>query len=331
VLDISPETLYNPQAELPAFDDIILLDPSPPAIEAASPRLADFGIMALLAASPLSRPVQVDIGRIHYNGWTYVGSSGPDIGRAYSDHPVRSSLKPGPGGKTWFVGAGGPMGQMHTQQAIQLETPPGTILCTARTPHRLQTLAATFGPEARARAIDFTCLSLEDEAYAERVAAIAGEGFDDIIVLAPSTTAIADAAAYLAPGGVMNVFAGLKRGTLVALDLSVVYQKNIRFIGHTASTIADLRLMLDQAEAGQLSPNRSVKAIGSLEAARDGFKAVRDALFPGKVVIFPHIKDFPLTPLPDLKDKRPSVYAKLKEGQEWTVAAEQEFLRVMLP
>jgi hypothetical protein len=118
---------------------------------------------------------------------------------------------------------------------------------------------------------------------------------------------------------------------MVPLDLSVVYQKNIRFIGHTASTIQDLAQMLHQTEAGELSPNRSVKAVGSLRAARDGLKSVRDAVFPGKVVIYPQIKDFPLTTLEDLKEKLPSVYAKLKDGREWTVEAEQEFLELMLP
>jgi hypothetical protein len=89
--------------------------------------------------------------------------------------------------------------------------------------------------------------------------------------------------------------------------------------------------MLHQTETRQLSPNRSVAAIGSLNAARDGFQAVLEAKFPGKVVIFPHIKDFPLTALADLKEKLPSVYAKLKDGREWTVEAEQEFLALMLP
>jgi len=79
-----------------------------------------------------------------------------------------------------------------------------------------------------------------------------------------------------------------------------------------------------------LSPNRLVAAIGSLSAARDGLRAVQDAAFPGKIVIYPHIKEVPLTVLADLK-ALPKVYAKLKDGREWTVEAEEEFLRVMLP
>lgn len=329
VVDIALETLHNLTAILPTFDDIIILGPSPDVIEAASSRLADFGIVAIIAAAPLVRPVQVDIGRVHYNRWTYVGGPHPDIARAYSDHPIQPELKSG--GKTWFIGAGGPMGQMHTQRAVRLPQPPATIFCTARTSHRLAALEESVGPEARARNIDFICLSLSGEGYEQRLAEIAGAGFDHIIILAPSTTAIADAAAYLAPGGVMNVFAGLVRGTMVSLDLSAVYQQNVRFIGHTASTIEDLRLMLQQTESGQLSPNRSVVAVGSLEAAREGLQAVKEAEFPGKVVIFPQIKEFPLTPLAELKEKLPTVYAKLKNGREWTVEAEREFLELMLP
>jgi hypothetical protein len=89
--------------------------------------------------------------------------------------------------------------------------------------------------------------------------------------------------------------------------------------------------MLEQTESGQLSPNRSVKAVGSLEAFCDGLQAVRDAIFPGKVVIFPQIKMLPLTTLPDLKEKLPTVHARLKDGREWTVEAENEFLELMLP
>lgn len=312
-----------------SIDDIVVLGPDPDVIETVSPYLAEFGIVAIMAEAPLSRPVQVDVGRVHYNRWTYVGSTGNDIARAYSDYPIPSEIKAG--GKTWFVGAGGPIGQMHVQRTVQIDTPPATILCTDLSKERLQALEDMFVAEARAKGIEFICLEVKDPNYRERVAEIAGEGFNDVIVLAPAAAVVTEASGYLAPGGVMNIFAGLKRGTMAMLDLSVVYQQNIRFIGHTASTIDDLRLMLHETETQRLSPNRSVAAIGSLSAAKAGFEAARDAQFPGKVVIFPQIKEFPLTPLPELKEKLPTVYARLKNGREWTVEAEQEFLRLMLP
>jgi threonine dehydrogenase-like Zn-dependent dehydrogenase len=311
-------------------DDIVLLGADPDVIEAVSPHLADHGVLALIADTPMPRRVAVDVGRVHYNRWVYVGGRGPDIARAYRDVPVRAALRPG--GRVWFVGAGGPMGRMHVQRALQSADPPGTIVCSDVSDLRLDDLYASFAAEAAARGIRFACVNpAKKEAYQAAMASFKEQGFDDIVVLAPIPAVIADAATYLAPKGVMNIFAGVACGTVANLDLSDAYLQGTRIIGHSASTIDDLRLTLSQAETGRLSPNRSVAAIGSLDAARDGLKAVLDTTFAGKVVIFPQIKEMPLTALPDLKDALPSVYAKLKDGREWMVEAEREFLRLMLP
>jgi L-sorbose 1-phosphate reductase len=311
-------------------DDIILLGADPDIIEKASSRLANFGIFAIIGDAPLSRKVSIDLGRVHYNRWVYVGGKGPDIAHAYSDVPVRSTLKPG--GKSWFVGAGGPMGRMHVQRAIQVAGHPSVILCSDVSNLRLDDLCVSFAAEAKEKGIEFMCLNpMEKEAYQAGLARFQEGGFDNIIVLAPVPGAISEASTYIAPEGVMNVFAGLNRGTMVMVDLSDAYLKQTRIIGHSASTIDDLRLMLSQTESGELSTNRSVAAIGSLGAVRDGLQSVLDTSFPGKVVIFPQIKEFPLTSLTDLKERLPTVFAKLKDGREWTVEAEQEFLRIMLP
>ncbi|MGD8626491.1 MAG: alcohol dehydrogenase catalytic domain-containing protein [Anaerolineae bacterium] len=320
---------------LKPVDDIVILGADADLVERASPHLAHFGIVALLADEPLERQVQLDVGRIHYHRWLYAGSTGTDVARAYSDVPVRSSLKPG--GQAWFVGAGGPMGRMHVQRAIQAEASPATIVCSDVSDERLDDLCLSFAAEAEAQGIEWLCLNpLHEEAYAAglapfRESGFDDTGFDDIIILAPVPAVISEASTYLAPRGVMNVFAGVGRGTMAAIDLSDAYLKDTRIIGHSASTIDDLRLMLNQAESGALSPNRSVAAVGSLGAARDGLRAVQEATYPGKVVIYPHIREMPLTALPDLEERLPSVYALLKDGREWTVEAEREFLRVMLP
>jgi hypothetical protein len=306
-----------------------MLGADPTIVETASPYLSKFGVVALVASAPMPRMVSVDIGRVHYNRWVYVGGTGPDISLAYSQVPVRSALKPG--GRAWFVGAAGPMGRMHVQRAIQSADGPTTIVCSDVSDLRLQELSNSFATEAEAKGIEWVCLNpLDKDAYQEGMVPFRQQGFDDIVVLAPVPAVITDAASYLATKGVMNIFAGVPRGTMAELDLSDTYLNHVRVIGHSASTIDDLRLMLNQAEAGTLSPNRSVAAVGSLGAARAGLEAVQDASFPGKIVIYPNIKPMPLTSLHDLKDTLPSVYAKLKDGQEWTGEAEEEFLRLML-
>ena len=311
-------------------DDIVFLSPTPEVIEAASPHLADFGIAALIGELHLTRPVSIDVGRVHYNRWVYVAGRGPDIARAYGDVPVRSSLRKG--GRTWFVGAGGPMGRMHVQRAIQIADVPATIVCSDVSDLRLGDLCTSYAAEAEAKGIRWVCLNpTQKEAYQAAMEEFGKDGFDDIIVLAPIPAVISDAACYLAPRGVMNVFAGVARGTMVNLDLSDLFRHDGRVIGHSASAIEDMQVMLAQVEAGELDTNRSLAAVGSLDATKDGLQAVIDTAFPGKVVIFPNIRELPLTTLSELKDILPSVHARLKDGREWTKEAEDEFLRLMLP
>ena len=310
-------------------DDIILLGANAELIEALSPRLAMFGVMALMDDAPMPRAVSVDVGRIHYHRWVYVGARGTDIAAAYRQVPVRSSIKPG--GRAWFVGAGGPMGRMHVQRAIEFANGPAVMVCTDVSDLRLRELCDTFEPEAKAKGIEWVCVNPSNkEEYARVMAPYFAQGFDDIVMLVPVPAVISDAARYLAPRGVMNVFAGVARGTMAALDLSQAYLSDQRVIGHSASAMSDMQLVLNKWQDKQLSPNRSVAAIGSLSAAWNGLKAVKDTTFAGKVVIYPNIKEFPLTELSDLKEILPTVYAKL-DGGEWTNAAEEEFLRLMLP
>ncbi|MBN1313541.1 MAG: alcohol dehydrogenase catalytic domain-containing protein [Anaerolineae bacterium] len=311
-------------------DDIVLLGANADLIEQASPHLGQFGVMAILAEVSMERPVNVDIGRIHYHRWVYVGTTKADIAAAYRDLPVRSNLKPG--GRAWFVGAGGPMGRMHVQRAIEFNNPPAVIVCTDVSDMRLGELNETFADQAREHGIEFVCLNPTDRAgYTAGMTTFEETGFDDIVVLAPVPSVIAEAGSHLASQGVMNVFAGVARGTLAALDLSSAYLSGTRVIGHSASLMSDFELVLDKTNSGELSPNRSVAAVGSLSAARDGLKAVKEAALAGKVVIYPHIKELPLTTLADLKERLPTVYARLNARGEWTNETEEEFLRQMLP
>ncbi len=320
--------IANPPLEF--VDDIVVLGADPDVIETVSPHLNQFGILAIMAREPMPRKANIDVGRIHYHRWVYVGSTGLDIARAYSDRPVEANLKPG--GKSLFVGAGGPMGRMHVQRAVDFNNPPAVIVCSDVSDMRLAELCNAFEQQCKDKGIEFVCLNPTNKTgYEAGMAPFKQTGFDNIVVMAPIPAVIADAATLLAPGGLMNVFAGVARGTMASLNLSDAYLKDTRVIGHSASGMEDMLLVLDKTNSGELSPNRSVAAIGSLSAAKDGLKAVKDATLAGKVVIYPNIKEFPLTPLAQLKDVLPSVYALLNERGEWTNEAEAEFLRMLLP
>ncbi|MDP2964594.1 MAG: alcohol dehydrogenase catalytic domain-containing protein [Pelolinea sp.] len=310
-------------------DDIVLLSPSADLIERTSPYLAFKGVMAFSAEDKLTRSVNIDVGRIHYNRWVFVGGTETDIAGLYNHTPVRSALKKG--GNAMFVGAGGPMGRMHVQHAIETANPPEMIVCSDVSDDRLKDLDDSYSAEAREKDIEWLCVNpTKKEEYEKAMAQFNLQGFDDIIMLAPIPAVISEATRWLAPKGVMNIFAGIARGTTAQLDLNDAIFKDARVIGHSASSIEDMITMLNEVEAGQLSTNRSVAAVGSLEAVKVGLQALMDATFPGKVIIFPNIKPLPLTSVQDLKNILPDVYAKLKNGREWTKETEQAFLEAML-
>ena len=310
-------------------DDIILLSPTVDLIETISPYLTYHGILAFSRQEPFERKANLDVGRIHYNRWLFLGGTQNDIAELYSHKPARSALKKD--GRALFVGAGGPMGRMHVQHAIEDANPPSLIVCSDASDERLQDLKDTFAAEAREKGIQWVSVNpMNKNVYHEKMKPFEGSGFDDIIMLVPIAPVISDAAQWLAEGGVMNVFAGVARGTTATLDLNDITFRDVRVIGHSASLIEDMLMMLQKVEDGELSTNRSVAAVGSLSAAKDGMQALIEATFPGKVVIYPNIRELPLTSVTELKNILPSVAEKLRDGRSWTEEAEKEFLEQML-
>ena len=315
------------------LDDIVIFGaPSPELAESAAAHLAPEGILNLCTATRLSGPVAVDVGRVHYDGIHLLGTAGPDVASAY-DRPRSSELLAG--GTAWFIGAGGPMGQMHVQRAAEMVEGPALILATDVDTERLQRVKARFAPAAEARGARLVCLNpaeMAPEAFEQALSDLTNDaGFSDIVLLAPVPKLIEQAAPHLADTGVFNIFAGLAKGTMASLDLSDVALRGVRFTGTSGSAISDLQLTLGKTEAGTLSPNGSVAAIGGIYTVKQGLEGVRDGRFPGKVVIFPQLTDLPLLALPDLKDALPSVYAQLAPGEIWTREAEKELLRLKLP
>ncbi len=321
-----------PDAEGVQYDDIVILGADPEIMERTFPRLAKGGTFAVVTDRVVPRSVQLDIGRLHYDNLAVIGTTRRDLSAAYA--PIRTQLRPG--GLTWILGAGGPMGHMHLQRALEIDDRPRKIVATNLHLPRIHAVEQKFAGPAREAGVELVCISQESypdvaEFTARMAAESGGQGYDDIAVMAPSVPAIEMAMPYLADNAVMNVFAGLPRGTQAMFDVNAIVQRNVRYTGTSGSSIEDLAMMRDLTESKALSPNKSVSAVAGLEGVADGLAAVADGRFPGKVVIFPNLsKPLPLTPLPDLKDTLPSVYAKLGEGESWTKEAEEELLRLLL-
>jgi threonine dehydrogenase-like Zn-dependent dehydrogenase len=314
------------------FDDIVILGSNADAVEQAATVLGKYGVMAILSDEDLGRSVKIDVGKVHYMDHAYVGATTDRLSDAYKSLRAQSEVKPG--GSAWFIGAGGPMGQMHVQRAVELENGPKKILATDVDTARLESVRQRFAPIAERRGVELKVVNpkeLSAEAFDSILKDFTeGAGFDDIVVLAPVAALIEQAVAYMGSESLMNIFAGVPIGTIASLDISAVYSRSVRFVGSSGSKVTDMRDTLHATESGALSTNTSVAAIGGIDATWEGMKAVKEGRFPGRVVIYPQIEHLPLTGVPDLKSAHPKVYALLADGMFWTRAAEAELLREMM-
>lgn len=315
------------------FDDIVVLDPrSATAVHEIARHIARRGTLNLVGQEPLDGLVEADVGRLHYDYIAFIGNKGPDIAASYGEARNRCELRAN--GAAVFIGAGGPMGQMHVQRAIELPQGPKLIIATEVNENRLQALKARFAPLARQHNVELLVYNpnkAEQSLYAFVMQATDHIGADDVVVSVPIASVMAEAATLLNPNGMLVFFAGVPNGTLAPLDLSPVYLHNAQFTGTSGLTIEDQAQVMEKSIAGALSPARSVAAIGGMKAAKDGIEAMMHGRYPGKIVIFPQIPDLPLMGLDELPEKLPAVAAFLGEGGVWTKEAEAALIETYWP
>ena len=305
------------------FDDIIALAPKSAAlVSRASDALAFRGVMNLVGDEPLDGPVSIDIGRIHYHYTAYVGTRGPDVTASYGEARNRAELRPG--GVALFVGAAGPMGQMHLERALKMPNGPATLIAVDLDKDRLAMAARHLEPVASAlgRRLVVTTVASEEELAMLVARETNKRGADDVIVTAPTAAAVTQAAHVMAGDAMLVLFAGLPVGTRASLDISRVYLHGAQYTGTSGSRIADQALVVRKTIAGQLSPARAVAAVGGIEAAADGLRALVEGRYAGKIVIFPQLQRLPLTSLEDLAASDPELASALGPGGTWTADAE---------
>ena len=306
------------------FDDIVALDPrSAEAVSELGRCVARRGTLNLVGQTPLDGLVSADVGRLHYDYIAFVGNTGPDVAASYGEARNRCELRPK--GAALFVGAGGPMGQMHVQRAIELPDGPQLIIATEVNDGRLEAIQRQFGPLAEANGRQLLTFNPQTAAEPLRdfvLRATDGLGVDDAVVCVPVAALMAEAASLMKGEGMLVLFAGVPNGTMAPLDLSAVYLNNAQYTGTSGLTIDDQAAVMARALEGALSPERSVAAIGGLNAAQEAMAAVMASTYPGKIVIFPQIPNLPLLGLNELAEKLPEVGAKLGAGNVWTDEAE---------
>ncbi len=310
------------------FDDIVVLNPgSAETVGQIGKLIARRGTLNLVGDKPLDGLVEVDFGRLHYDYIAFLGNSTRDAGISYGPDRNRTDLRPG--GNTVFIGAGGPMGQMHVQRALEQPNGPRLVVATEVSDERLEVLKNMFSPLARknGREIHFFNPMTNPKGFHDFVMEITnGEGADDVIVSVPVAKLMEEGDTVLKSDGMLVLFAGVPNGTVGKVKLSNVYLSNAQYTGTSGLTIQDQTLVMTRRLEGALSPGRSVAAIGGIETAAEALQSVMDGRFPGKVLVFPQIEGLPLTGLKDLAQVLPDVAEKLGEDLMWTNAAEEALI-----
>jgi len=295
-----------------SFDDVVYLGTDGPTIERLQGMLAHGGVINIvLGGHRIGAGVEVDVGRVHYGGTRWIGTTGDDPAESWQQVPVSGQLREGE--RVLIVGAVGPMGQMHMLRSVAAEHPPVELVGTGRRDERLSALRTKVEPFAQQCGVPATYLNSTDTP-------ITGE-FTYQTIMVPSAALAAASIAMAADGCIIDVFAGIPAGTTAEFDLDSYIAKHCYMFGTSGSNIEDMTTVLAMVADGRLDTNVSVDAVSGMAGAVDSLGAVENQALNGKVIIYPALHDLGLTRLSDL----PADMAD-QVGGIWNVDAEHALL-----
>jgi len=330
--DIDIKDLSKRYTDGKGFDDIIIFgDIKTNILNSACDNLYPYGILNYLATTKNHQIANIDAGKIHYDRISFIGSLDTDVEKPYTEN-LDYSLK---GNAVILFGAGGPMGQMHVQLVMESNNPPKTVVATDIAQNRIDALKNNFDSLARDKGIDFHVINpknfTDQNEYKKELFKINNNNpYDYVICLAAIPQVIEDAASYLKKMSILNIFAGVSKGTVVKLNIKDVVDKSVRFIGSSGSSIADMEYTLRKLEKGELNTDNAVAGISGMNDVWKGLDAVSKGTYPGKIVVYPHIKHLDLISLKVLNEKYPKIGKKLSKSGKWHKEAEAELLKEML-
>ena len=329
--DLSPQQFQSLNEQVcngDGFDDIVALGLGSSELITEAVKLIGFrGTFNLVGDQPLDGPVLIDAGRIHYHYTAYLGNNGLDISASYGEAHNRCQLKQH--GTLVVVGAGGPMGQMHVQLAMEMKDGPKRIIASDVDHVRLSALKEFTKHIAEEKGIELLLFNPIESKQSLRELILEindGQLADDVVVCVPSGPLMADSYQLLGPNGMFVLFAGVPVGTTINVEINDIFLNNRQLTGTSGSTLEDQRLVIERTLDGQLSPILSVAAIGGMDAAVNGLDAMMTGKYAGKVIIFPQIAEFPLTGLNDLAENYPEIAEKLGTNNSWTFEAEKALI-----
>lgn len=313
-------------------EDVVLVEPrSDTLIRDAQERLSFGGTLNIVGRLP-NQTLPIEVSRVHYDRTTIVGSPSVDLTDAYFANGGRT--EPKEGGVMWIAGAGGSMGRMHVIRALSSARGPRHVVATNRGTARLSSLVAQFAGLAARHGKEFSAFSPTEEP--DRLSLVVreltdGQGFDDVVVVAPNPDLMTEASSYVASDGTLSLFAGLPRGVFVPMQLDTGRLRGVSITGSSGSTKQQQMAVLEKARNGELHLDSVISAVCGMNRADEAIKAVADGRLDGKVVVYPHLPDLPLLTMSELIVELPQIGAAVNGAASWAREAEEILFEKYLP
>jgi threonine dehydrogenase-like Zn-dependent dehydrogenase len=237
----------------------------------------------------------------------------------------------------WVIGGGGPMGQMHALRTVrhrELGRVPGlrALVISDVSAERLEAVRRRFEDRCRAAGTALVLLDPTASDFDSRMRRVAPRGAAYVIACAPSPDVVLASMKYLRRYGVLNLFAGIKRGG-GPLTLGDIHYDQITITGNSGSRLEDMEKMLRITERDELDTDFSAGAVVGMKACAEGVKAVADGKITNKTILYPQLPDLPLLRIEELPDKvsfSAEVAGEVRAGR-WSQRAEAEMLNALLP
>lgn len=238
-------------------------------------------------------------------------------------------------GRMAIIGGTGPMGLGAIDYALNGgPRKPGILIVTDINPERLARAEQIF-PPARAlkngTELKFVNTGTGD-AFKMLMGLSGGQGFDDILCMAPVRAAVELSGKILAEDGCLNFFAGpMDRNFSAEFNFYNVHYASTHVTGTSGGTVTDLRTALLLMEQERIHPEVMITHIGGLDAVIDTTLNL-PAIPGGKKIIYPGIR-CPLTAIADFVSKKADpLFAELAaccegHGGLWNSEAEEILLK----
>jgi threonine dehydrogenase-like Zn-dependent dehydrogenase len=310
-------TTFTSAGEVPgldnaSFDDVIYFGSNPATVEKLFPKVAVGGLFNIVqAGGKFGRTVISQVGRVHYGGIRLIGTTGTDPAAAMSAIPASAEIRPND--KINIIGAAGPMGTMHVIRDLCQGVPGVTVFAGDLSDDRLAVLQKLAGPLAAKNKLTLRSYNPSKDKLPDK--------FNYIVLMAPVPALVAQAVQDAAPGGIVNIFAGIPAEKTADLDLDTYIEKQLYFIGTSGSVLEDMKQVLAKVVSRRLDTNLSVAAVSGLDGAIDGIRAVEKNLMPGKILVYPSCRGLKLTPLTELGGTLP-----LSDGH-WNKQSEEALVK----